>query len=262
MKRLLFLLSFLFLASTAFAGVTYDFQIVTDGPGGGTLAGKAALSGSSMRMDIDRGDNLLFKNGSIVLSKDGGETLLILDPKQKTYTEFSVEQVFAALGSMSKMTAGLVKFSISNPNVQVTDGGAGGTIEGYATRKYIIDTSYDMEVSVLRMKNRSSIHSITESYVTPKLGDVKPSFIQQKNFRTGIEELDGLVKAHADAVRNGFALKNVTTTTTTDKGGKKSVSTSTMTLSNLKEAAVQASHFAIPSGYTETENAGFMIPRP
>jgi hypothetical protein len=260
MNRILPFLISLYLSTAAFAGVTYEFKVVTEGAGQGTMAGNAAISGDDMRLDISEGDNVVFRSDSVVLSNDRGETLIILDTKKKTYYEMNVEEIFSALGTVMNATGGLVKFNIKNQKVNVQEAGSGGTIEGYPTTKYVIDSSYDMEIRVLTMKNRSSIVSRTESYVTSKLGDVSPTFIQKKNFRTGIEELDELVAAQTGTMK-GFALKNVTTTTTTDKAGKKTTGTSTMTISNIKKASVADSRFKIPAGYEETEEAPFIMGR-
>lgn len=248
----LLLLVSLSCASASFAGVTYDFKIVSEGAGGRSMSGKAAVSGQNMRLDFAQGDGIIFGNNSVVISTDGGDTLVIIDSEEKTYYEMDVQEIFSSLGALVNASAGLVRFNVRNQKVDVTNAGAGGSIEGYPTTRYVIDASYEMEVKVMGFKNQSSIKSRTESWVTPKLGDVSPTFIQQRNFKTGIQDLDELIEAHAETLK-GFALKNITTTTTTDKGGKQSTSTSTMTISNIKQAAVAESQFKIPAGYDEVD---------
>src|SRR5437870_10602467 len=94
MKRFSALPALVFLAAaTAFGGVTYDFRMVTTGAQQMTVAGSVASDGQNLRMVIDRGDAMVFKDGSIVLSRDGGKNLFVFDSSAKTYFQMPLEDI-------------------------------------------------------------------------------------------------------------------------------------------------------------------------
>ncbi len=258
MKRILALLiTTAALTTSLSAGLTYDFRSVSEGAGAAQLSGRAAIEGDNLRMDVVKGDGIIFKDNSVVLSEDGGETLMVLDPKKKTYYELPISDLLAASGSMIKAMGGMIKLSIKNPKVSVREAGDGGAIEGYPTRKYIIDTSYDMALTIMGIKNQSSIQSTSEVWTTMKLGEERRMFLQERSFRTGIEELDEVMEAQAKALK-GFPLKHVTKTVTTAKNGKTSTTRSTVTIANIKKKTVDAGQFKLPSGYKEAEMPAVM----
>lgn len=251
MRKILLTIAATLVSLPAFAGLTYEFRSTTEGAGGSNLIGTAAIEGTRMRMEIAEGDNVVFKNGSVVISSDMGSTMTILDPKEKTYTEFRVEEVFNALGSMMKSMGGMFKMTVENPSVQVRDAGDGGAIEGYPTRKYIIDSSYDMNMRVMGMSRKMNIKTETEAWTTDRFNQSFVSFVQQRGIKTGMPELDSLIDQQSKAMK-GFPLKQVIRTTTTT-GRKPQTTVTTMTISDIKEASVPDSRFEIPAGYTKTE---------
>ena len=261
MKRILALLiTTAALTTSLSAGLTYDFRSVSQGAGASQLSGRASIDGDRLRMDVSKGDGIIFKDNSVVLSEDGGQTLMVLDVKKKTYYELPLNDLLAASGSMMKAMGGMIKFSIKNPKVSIKEAGDGGVIEGYPTRKYLINTTYDMTLSIMGIKNQSSVQSSSEVWTTMKLDQERRMFLQERSFRTGIEELDEVVEAQARALK-GFPLKHVTKTVTTPKKGKASTINSTVTISNIQKKAVAASQFKIPPGYEEGEMP-MMMPEP
>ena len=105
MKRAILLAVLAALALPLRAGVTYSFNSATDGRAGTEMSGTTQIEGSSVRLDFIRGDRMIFKDGSVVLSRDGGKNLLVLDPGKKTYFELDLED-----GEISE-----------NPNFEVTE---------------------------------------------------------------------------------------------------------------------------------------------
>lgn len=252
MKRLSLFLVVFAMAASLCAGVSYDFKSVTDGRGGSELAGRAKVEGKNMRMEFSSGDQMIFQDDSVVISTDGGKTLLVLDSKKKTYYELSLEETINALGSMIKGLGGMIKISVSNPDVKITERGDGGAVEGFPTRKYVVDSTYDMSMSVMGMKNEMHIVSKTESWNTDKLDREAMSFVQQKGFKTGIEDLDKLIAAESTSLK-GFPLKQVRTQTTTGNNGKATTNTTTTTITNVKKGSIAASEFQIPGDYEKVD---------
>ncbi len=252
MKRGIAALIVTLMSAPLFAGMTYQFQSVTTGKNGSELAGKASVEGTNMRLDFSKGDKVIFKNNSVVISKDGGKSMFVIDPKEKTYFEFSLDDLFGALGGMSNAMPGMFKMTIENQSVKLTGSGDGGVIEGYPTKRYVVDSAYDMNIKIMGMKQNSKIKTTSETWTTEKIGREYATFVQQKGFRTGMEDLDKLIAAQTAAIK-GFPLKQVLTTVST-ANNKSETSVTTMTVSSLKTTTVPASQFEIPAGFKETDS--------
>ncbi|HUP64831.1 MAG TPA: DUF4412 domain-containing protein [Thermoanaerobaculia bacterium] len=252
MKRLLHAAVILLVCTPAFAGLRYEFSSVTSGKGGGNMIGAASVEGSNMRLEIRKGDNILFKDSSVVLSSDGGKTLTILDPKSKTYYELPLEETFKAVAGAFKAMGPMMKMSFDNQKVDVTPAVDGGEIQGYPTRKHVVNVKYDMNVRVMGMKTSSTVDMTTESWITDKIAADQATFVQAKTLRTGVEDIDRLIETQMTAA-TGFPLKSIVTTTTT-QGKKSETSTTTMEVSKIEQAAIPASQFEVPAGYSKTDS--------
>lgn len=252
MKRASLALLILLAALPLTAGVTYQFRSVTDGRGGSELSGTASVEGPNMRLEFDKGDRMIFKDKSVVISKDGGKTMLILDPKKKSYYELDLQQLFGAFGNVMKSVGGMFELNIANQKVDVKNAGSGGLLEGYPTTRYVVDSRYDMSMKVMGMASSSRVHSITESWTTDKLGSELITFIQLKGLRTGVDSLDKLIESQTRSVK-GFPLKQVTTTTTTS-GKKSQTNTTTVTITGITKKSVAASQFQVPAGFRKEES--------
>src|SRR5438132_321897 len=137
MKRLCVIL--LLVSSSAFAGLTYKMQSSTTGMQNINIIGTVSVEGSRMRLDVAKGDNLMFKDNAVILSNDGGKTMSVYDPAARTYFDLQLQDLVGNTSTMLKSLGDMVKFSFDNPQVSVRDAGDGGSIEGFATHKYVLD---------------------------------------------------------------------------------------------------------------------------
>ncbi|MBW3670109.1 MAG: DUF4412 domain-containing protein [Acidobacteria bacterium] len=232
------------------AGVIYQFKTVTEG-NTADMVGTAKVDGENFRLELSEGDGVIFQDNSIIISDDGGKTMMVLDPKKKEYYHLSIEDTLSAMTSMLQSMGGMFKMSIDHQTVEVRRIGAGESIEGYPTNKYKVDTAYTLKLKAMGMNMDQQVKSETTTWSTDELDQQLAAFIQYRTFRTGMEDLDALIEKHIDAVK-GFPLKTVTKTEVTARG-KTNTSTSTMTVTGIKEADVAASEFAVPAGYSEVD---------
>ena len=238
-------------AVSATAGVTYDFHSETSGMQQVTIDGKASVEGANVRMNVARGDGVMFKDGATMISRDGGKTLAIYDPNAKTYFEISLDQMMASVADVLKSS--MVKIAFTHPSVTLKDGGDGGTIEGFPTQKAILDASVDINIDAMgqTMTSKMSMHS--ESWTTDKLAGTTPNFFQQRTLATGVDALDTLIAAQSKSLQGRFPLKQVTTVHVL-QGGQDIATTTTATVTNVKQKALVAAVFAAPEGYTRVDN--------
>jgi uncharacterized protein DUF4412 len=251
MKRVINVLVLLTAATSAFAGITYKVQSSTNGLRNVTIAGTVAVDGPRMRMDITSGDNLLFKDNSIVLSNDGGRTMTVIDPDTRTYFEMQLDQMIGA--AMSSLRSNpMFKMSFENPTVAVKDEGVGEPIDGYRTRKSALEASYDIAIDAMGQKMSTHLDMRTESWTTDQLSAELVNFLQQRGIRTGIPEIDKLIDAQSESVK-GFPLKQVSTVKV-NQGGQDVTMTTVATVSNIEKKDIAASQFVMPAGYTKVDD--------
>ncbi len=239
------------LASSAFAGLTYKVQSSTTGVQNVTIAGNVAVDGSRLRMDVTSGDNLLFKDNSVVLSTDGGKTMSVLDPSTKNYYDLQLDQVLGSTTAMLKNLGDMVKVTFDNSQVNFRDGGNGGPVEGYPTHKFVVDAAYDMNIDAMGSKMTTHMTMSTESWTTDQLAAELSSFLQTRGMRTGVEAVDRLIEAQSGV--RGFPLKQVSTVHITQRGNEMTMVT-TSTVTNIEKKAVEAAQFAMPAGYTKVDD--------
>ncbi|MCA1733390.1 MAG: hypothetical protein LC732_07275, partial [Acidobacteria bacterium] len=184
MKRTAFPVLLLLLAAPLLAsGVTYDFSGTTEGTQ--TMSGTASVDGARSRVELTHGDGLLFKDGSIVLSGDGGRTLRVLDPRAKTYYTLSLDELFASAGTLLRSMGSMFEISFSNEKVAVEHAGPGQPIEGYPTAKYTVVATYDMTATVLGSKMETQVSMKTDIWTTSRLPAAYAVFVQDRGVRTG-----------------------------------------------------------------------------
>lgn len=264
MKKMLTFGAMLLLAcNTAFAGMTYQFTSRSDS-GQGSMAGAAAIEGQKMRLDLSEGDEVLFKDGSAMISTNGGESFYVLDTKKKEYYEINISELLSAAGAMLNSMGGMFKMSFQNHTVKVSEAGDGGTIEGYATKKFVSDSSYDLVMEVFGKKNTQKVTTHTESWITTDISEEYKTFVQQKGIKTGFDELDRMIEKETAGMK-GFPLKSVIKTTSTNAKGKSDTTTTTMTVTSIKESDVPDDRFELPAGYKKvpgpTEALQQMMPK-
>jgi endonuclease YncB( thermonuclease family) len=248
--------SFLLLAAVpALAGVHYRATTtVEDQKNASPMRVEGWVDGEKARVEFEQSANPLMKSGNYLITKDGGKTLYLVNPEDKTYGEWNLDAMLAMVGGMTTGMGPLLKIQFSEPKVEKLAEGDGGTVAGLPTRHYKYRTSYTMKMKVFGMGNAANIVSEQEIWATDKLQDSGLGvWLRDSRPRTGNPEFDRLLAAETGKF-SGFPLKTVTVTTTTQaKKGKESVAKSTMLVDLLETVTVPAASFEIPAGYQETQ---------
>lgn len=244
-------ITLMFIAISAFGGVTYDFRMVTIGAQRMTISGKVASDGPNLRMEVDQGDGRVFRDDSIVISRDGGKTLLVFDPSARTYFQITLEEL--TRGAAEALDSPIAKVTFDPPKASVHDAGDGEPIEGFPTRKMIVDASIVMRIDVMGQKLASPMVLHSENWGTDKIDPSARNLFQLSNPRTGIEAFDKMMDAQSAAFVGRFPLKQITTVRIT-QDGREMVTTSTATVTKIKQAKIDAARFADPKGYKKVDD--------
>lgn len=249
MKRIFTALFTTLFVPAAFAGLSYQFQSVTEGVQNATIAGTASIEAPNFRLELSSGDGLLFKKGAVILSRDGGSTLIVADPDTKSFYELRFNDLLGGPNSIIGQLGGLVDLSVANEKVGVRDGGDGGTIEGYPTRRSIIDSSYDINIDAMGRKMTIAVKMSSESWTTDKIEASYTNFLQARGLRTGVPAIDKLIDAQSGKI-TGFPLKQITTMRITHGGAGDMTSKTTTTVTGITRKPIAVAAFELPPGLT------------
>ncbi len=243
------------------AGVFYKAVTESDGQGADTEV-TSWVDGDKAKILFEESNNPTAKSGSYIITTDAGKTMYLVDPKEKTYMKWDLNQMLVLAGSMMESMKGMVDMTFSNLKVEQLEKSSGDKMLGYSTTRYKYKTSYDLEVKVFGMRRSQSTESIQEMWVTNKLKDAAMNvWLRQEPPSSGNQELDKLIKAEMSK-NQGFPLKSVTRSTVKSYNKKKTkvkdqnTTVTTTTVTELKKMSISADTFVIPSDYEEIDMMG------
>jgi hypothetical protein len=247
-------------AAPADAGIHYLSVTRTEAEGQEpmTIATEAWIEGESAKVAFTESGSPVAPAGSYMLTRDGGRTVVLVDPEEKTWAEWDLDAMLASLGAILQAMGPMLNLTISNIEVAELAEEPGGTIHGLATTHYRYRTSYDLEVKVIGIRRTNSVEQVQDVWSTDALTDVALGLWLRKAPKTGFENLDELIEAEMSKA-HGVPLKmEQVSTTTGEKGKRSSVTRTSMEVTELERAVtIPPATFEIPAGYTQTE---MMIP--
>jgi hypothetical protein len=244
------------LAAPAAAGIHYRGTTKTDAAQGQdqSMEVEAWVEGDNAKVAFTSSSNPLLAAGTYLLTTDGGKTLTLVNPEEKTYSELDLGALVGAAGAMFKGLGPMVKLSFANQQVERLAEEPGPAILGYPTTHYRYRVSYDFTFKVMGMGQSSHHDTVTDIWATRELTDSGfGAWLRREPPRTGIDDLDRLIAAEMGKGVQGVPLKMVAVAKTRDQRGNETEATTTTEVLAIKEEAVPAGSFAIPKGFERTE---------
>lgn len=216
---------------------------------------RAWVDGESAKIQFDESTNPVAPKGSYLLTTDGGETLLLVDPKEETYAEWDLNALFAVFGSLMEGLDGVFNLDFEDVTSETLERKAGPEILGYPTTHVRSRTAYTMKMKAMGMRRQWTVDSVTDAWTTDEI-DMPGMFVWLRSDppSTGDEELDAMIRAEIER-SEGLALRMETTTTNTDQKGRARTSKSTMEITKLEAQSIEPSTFEIPAGYRQVDPA-------
>ena len=246
-------------AAPAFAGIHYKSTTKSEGARGrdSEVQVEGLVAGDRARVEFKDSTNPspATKKGTYLLTQDGGKTLYLVNPEEKTYVVWDLNAMLSAVGTVMNGKGPLLKIQFSEPKVEMLADEDGGTVAGVPAHHTKYRTSYTTTVKVLGMGRSSAVVTEQDFWTTTKLVDLGMGvWLRAEPPRTGNADFDRLLTAEKYKLQ-GYPLKMVTVTTNTDsKSGRASTSRSTMEVTQLDTSAtVPAGNFELPAGYKETQ---------
>lgn len=254
--KMIHMLFWTLLAAPLFAGITYEAETVTTNEKGkpSRMLVTVHVEGDKARIEFREVGSKAYqaKQGNYILTKDAGETMIMVDPKEKTYMDWDMGQLMA-------MAGGMFQLEFENPSVKMLEESSGDPMLGHQTRRYKFKSSYGMSMKMGPVKSYQDIETETEAWTTSDYSNEALRAWMGVFPKTGMKGLDSLMEEHTKAIK-GFPLKTKTKTVTKQYNRKRTkVKRSQTTYSEqivktIKEGAIEASTFEVPAGYTKMES--------
>jgi hypothetical protein len=239
-------------AAPLFAGVVYSAKTTGEGAKGAEMQSSTVrgwVSEGNARVLFESSENPMTESGSYLVTRDGGQTIYLVNPDDKTYAKWDLEAMMQLATGAMKM----VNLKITDPKVEKLGEGPGEPILGVPTTHYKFRTTYGMQMKFFGMSQSNTIVQDEEIWSGPSLLDAGFGiWLRKSPPKTGDKDFDALMKSEMQKM-SGFPLKRLTVTTTTDKKGKQETTRTLMEVTEMKVQPVPDSTFEIPSDYRETE---------
>lgn len=245
-------------ATTVSAGMRYESVTRTVGDKGKEVQEFKVTSwvdGERARIEFREAEGaaMAVPSDGYLITTDGGQHMVMVNPKDKQYMEWNLDAMLQTLGELQQATGGMVKIDFSDATADYGGAAPGEEILGYPTTKHTMTTGYTLEMKVMGMTQRMTVKAETESWVTTALS--APGFgawLRKTPPKTGDPDLDTLFQGLAGKV-DGVVLRSVTHSTTTDKKGRERHSTTTTEVQSIEEVATPDEMFEVPAGYEKVE---------
>lgn len=241
MRRGLFAL-LLTAAWPALAGMVIDFDCHSESTAPYSFTARVSIDGPNARYDTIDGLHPVFNPKITVISRDEGETLIIIDHKQKTYF---IRKSPSMSGPLSTWKApGTI--DESKVSFDVARSEETGTIAGRSVRRYDARAEYDLRMKLEGEKMTAHVQSTGTFWTIDARNDALP-FGLEFAFKSGFESLDHKVERRLPRI--GIPLKQLVSVTRTIAGGAPITERFDVTATKVTEQKLDFSLFQPPMGY-------------
>jgi hypothetical protein len=208
------------------------------------------IDGERARIDFVSGQAMPFANSGYMLSNDGGQTLYLVNPEERTYSEFDIEQMLGMAGTMMQAVGGVMRMEFTDTVNEKLGEEPGGTILGHPTTHYRYRTGYTMTMGVMGFKRSNRIDSEQDLWCAAGLQDAGfKVWLRPDRYRTGNEELDNIIRLQYQDL-DCLPLRSRMTSVTKGDNQPESRTVTTTEVTVLREESAPAGTFDLPAGFT------------
>ncbi|MGH9380039.1 MAG: DUF4412 domain-containing protein [Thermoanaerobaculia bacterium] len=237
----------------AAAGLYFEQRITSSGDGQGMeMAVRGWAEAGKARVEFVDSNNPVMGAGTYLLTTDGGQTVYLVNPEERTYSHWDLAAIMSFFSRMGEATGGMVQMDFKDPVSERLSSQPGESVLGYPTTHYRWKSGYTADMKIAFMDRSDRYETATDAWATTAIED--PAlfvWLRAMPPTTGDPELDTILAQEARQAE-GLVLKMEQATTTTSKKGETASSTTRFEVTTLREEAVDESLFAMPSGYAET----------
>jgi hypothetical protein len=249
---------------SATKGISYDFSMVTssDATKGKNMemVGKGYVAGGNARIEFTnvnvpqmKAQGGPFADGAYILVKGPTKQFIVVDTKQKKYTEMTQDQLMQMTSALTQ----LLKFVMTNVHIEASRVQPDTTVDSYKASHYHLNQTYHMKMSMAFIHQENDVQASGDYYYASQFEDLINPYMSSgwsasTNFFNNSDYTNQL-KAAAAKMPHGVPVLVVIHSTNTDKKGKQVTGTTTMHTTNLVRGDIPASTFEIPAGFTKYE---------
>lgn len=225
--------------------------VETDDRGGRTSStARGWIDGANARIELSEGDpSGMMPAGSYLITNDGGATLHLVNPHERTIAEVDLAGILSAASAALDMVSGMMQMEFTDFTSEQLSRERGDTILGYPTQRYRYQNGYTMRISVFGMRQETRTeteHDImcTDAIDARTLG----AWVGPDRLRTGNENIDRLLEQQF-ADLDCTPLRVVSVSSMSDGRGRPSATTTTMEVTQLRQENAPANAFTLPADY-------------
>jgi len=241
-------------AAETYAGVLLTSVTKIEGESRGQKSDQTVhlkVDGDKAKVEWAEGRNPSGGKGGYLLTTDGGKTMYMVNPSEKTYMKWDMEKMLQMAGGVMQAMKGIVDVKITEYKVEKELDESGPSLLGYPTRHYKFVTRFTTETAVFGRKQTNTSVNEQEIWTTTKLKAGGFSvFEKMASQRVGFADVDKVIEAERAKGVKGIPLKTVTTTNS-GTPEKPRITKAVTEVTELKETDIAAAEFVIPKDYKE-----------
>lgn len=237
------------------AAYRYDFTASKTDDDGET-AGTVYVAGDRWRIDV--ASESAGKAGDYLLSTDGGRTITIVHPDQRSYSVHDAGDFERIVSRVMRGLDAVMTLQLRDAKVATASLGAGEAVAGRATRRYRLTQEYEVSVGMFGVSSDTRQRVVTDYWVDPRLALPRnPVLEMMSTLETALAQHDAaFVRRSAEARRTlfrGAPLKVVVTAESREDDGAVKRKVRTIQLGEIQQVAIDAPVFEVPRGFERKE---------
>jgi hypothetical protein len=250
MKKLVVGVAAVVLGSQAFGGVSMTSVTTSDSGSGASrepVTMKMQVEGQCARIEWEGGRGPAAGKG-YMLTTDGGQTVFMVNPEEKTYMKWDIEKMLQGVGGVMDQMKTLMQVKVTDHSVDKVADEAGPAMLGYPTHHYKFVTRMTTETTIFGRKQTNTSTNEQEVWTTTKIE--APGFAiwrKLQSQKTGMAEVDKLVEAERAKGIKGIPLKSVLSTA----GARGRIVKTVTEVTEITKGGIDGSVFEIPKDYKE-----------
>jgi hypothetical protein len=238
----------------------YDFTVTKAGEPAST--GTVYVAGDRWRIDFaGRGEK---KSGDYLLSQDGGRTVTIVHPDERSYSVHAADDFERIVSRVMRGLDAVMTLQLHDAKVAAAALGAGEAVAGRPTQRYRLTQEYVVSVGMFGFSSDKHERVVTEYWVDPTLAlPHNPVVEMMSTLETALAQHDDAFVRRSDEARRklfrGVPLKVVVTAESTDEedddaaAGAVERKVRTIQLGEVQRVAIEPPVFQVPAGFKKQE---------
>ena len=234
-------------------GLRYTFTMTSSDEGDDVSRGTVRAAGDRARIDLEGSSG---KAKSWLLVTDGGRTVAVVNPAERSYTEMDADKFAGIIGTAMRVVDTFLTLEVEDVSIETQRVGPGGTIAGQATERWALVQEYVVNVGMFGKTTPQLHRVVTDYWIAPGMDMPRnPLFEMLAGAETALAQSDADFVRRTAARRRelprGAAMRIVVTSahSEADKLTADAPKVRRIDVTQYGAAQVDAAALRIPDGY-------------